>query len=846
MEDIHLAPSDEDDLYSGYNDYHPALDMSTLQYDEGFQQAVRTSYGKRPPVTGKTPGTSRGTTGMRVPGTSKAGPFRGITAVPSTSGRPVTGSQEGLARPMTAVRGAGYTSVGNRGQSGVFDPLNQRSTSVSPLQFKDENSPEERVKQLEKKVTELMEESCLAADRKELKLALDKAKEAASKERALTRLRDQLTTEVPPNMDLTYCVLFNLAIQYAANEMNTEALNTYQLIVKNRQFSNAGRLKVNIGNIYFQMGSYPKAIKFYRMALDQVPTTHKDLRIKIMKNIGLAFVKLGQFTDAITSFEYIMAEKADFQTALHLILCHYSLGDREKMKRSFQKLLEIPLEYVDDDDKYTTTLDDPHANLILEAIKNDSLRKYERKRIQEAECIILTASKLISPVLSSTFAEGYEWCVDQIKSSPYSELANDLEINKAVTYLRKREFTQAIDTLKLFEKRETKVASTAATNLSFLYYLQNDLTQADKYAEDAIIADHYNAGALVNKGNCCFSEGDLEKARDYYREALSNEASCVEALYNLGLTYKKLSNYEDSLDCFYKLHAIVRNHPQVVYQIAVLYEALGDMDQAMEWYQQVATLVPTDPHLLAKIGDMCETEGDKQQAFQYHSDSYRYFPSNIEIIEWLGAYYIESQVFEKAIKYFERAAIIQPNQVKWQLMVASCHRRSGNYQQALKTYKIIHRRFPDNIECLKFLVRLCTDMGLKEASEYATKLKKAEKAKELKEQRANSGSRPGSRRSSSRTSREGSASSNTSAPMYSPRNSNSYQATSARSVDSSRKEFPLLESDESYQPRQKELNTTYEDPLGPMEERPKTAARKKDADDDEFDNEELGDDLLPE
>ena len=35
---------------------------------------------------------------------------------------------------------------------------------------------------------------------------------------------------------------------------------------------------------------------------------------------------------------------------------------------------------------------------------------------------------------------------------------------------------------------------------------------------------------------------------------------------------------------------------------------------------------------------------------------------------------------------------------------------------------------------LKFLVRLCSDMGLKDAQEYATKLKKAEKAKELREQ----------------------------------------------------------------------------------------------------------------
>jgi hypothetical protein len=39
-------------------------------------------------------------------------------------------------------------------------------------------------------------------------------------------------------------------------------------------------------------------------------------------------------------------------------------------------------------------------------------------------------------------------------------------------------------------------------------------------------------------------------------------------------------------------------------------------------------------------------------------------------------------------------------------------------------------------------VKLCSDMGLKEATEYATELKKAERAKEVREQRASS-SRPG-------------------------------------------------------------------------------------------------------
>ena len=102
--------------------------------------------------------------------------------------------------------------------------------------------------------------------------------------------------------------------------------------------------------------------------------------------------------------------------------------------------------------------------------------------------------------------------------------------------------------------------------------------------------------------------------------------------------------------------------------------------------------------------------------------AYRYDPSNLHTIEWLGSYYIDSQYPEKAVEYFEKAALakysidvililtakynpiefLRPNQVKWQLMVASCYRRSGNYAAALERYKSIHYKFPDNIECNLF------------------------------------------------------------------------------------------------------------------------------------------------
>lgn len=60
--------------------------------------------------------------------------------------------------------------------------------------------------------------------------ALDKAKEAGQKERALVRQREQIGLTENINLDLTYSVLFNLAVQYEANEMYPEALNTYNVV----------------------------------------------------------------------------------------------------------------------------------------------------------------------------------------------------------------------------------------------------------------------------------------------------------------------------------------------------------------------------------------------------------------------------------------------------------------------------------------------------------------------------------------------------------------------------------------------------------------------------------------
>lgn len=352
----------------------------------------------------------------------------------------------------------------------------------------------------------MIEESTFAADIGDFQLALDKAKDAGKKERQLSKQREQLNIGEQLNLDLTYSVLFNLANQYHANKMFQEALNSYSVIVKNKLFNQSGRLRVNMGNIYFEQGKYTQAIKMYRMALDQIPNSNRDFRLRIMRNIGNSFVKMGQYQDAITSFEAIMEGCPDYHTGFNLVLCYFAIGDREKMKRGFQRLVSFVSPSIEqNEDSDPIFKDDPIEDHAV--FDEDSLRAISRERKSAANRYILLAAKLVAPSIESDFSMGYDWMVDVLKASSNAHMAPELEIAKSVQYLKTKEFQKAIECLKEFEKKDKSLVGTAATNLSFLYYLDGDYKNSEHYADVAIENDRYNSKAQTNKGNIYYAKG---------------------------------------------------------------------------------------------------------------------------------------------------------------------------------------------------------------------------------------------------------------------------------------------------------------------------------------------------
>ena len=169
---------DNDDLYDYSIDLNPT---GAVPMTSGFGGGYNAMGGRMGSAMG-------GRTAMGVvPGTAMGGVPGSRMGVPGTA---MGGAGGGPARPMTSVGGAGYQSAQKDAASRAFDPLGQGRGAAPPLAERADNSPEDLAREMEKQVNRLIEASAEAARVGDNALALEKAKDAGKRERALCKHRE--------------------------------------------------------------------------------------------------------------------------------------------------------------------------------------------------------------------------------------------------------------------------------------------------------------------------------------------------------------------------------------------------------------------------------------------------------------------------------------------------------------------------------------------------------------------------------------------------------------------------------------------------------------------------------
>ena len=598
-------------------------------------------------------------------------------------------------------RGGGSSS-GSDGLSFISrigtSPIRPRTSSnaIPQMQGDDaitvETSSIDTIRMLEKQIDALLDESVLLKLEKNYEEALEKAKEAVAKEQ-LMRKHDNSRGE------LMFSTLFNLASTYELNTMYTKAQKTYAtFFTKQRRHPFAGRIRISMGNSYYNQHDYASALACYEMALDQL-SKEEDvvIRSKLRWNIGNALFRSGRLSEAMRSYFDAIDLSPDYQTVtragFNLFLCHYAMGKEDSMKQDLAILANVHVDEILEDGLY-----------LLEPI-NEGTNHQPCVHLSAQDRLLLTAARLLLSLMNGCVAPDTSHdLIYNILEENHAEVVSHLELEQATQMLMSKDFDTATQMLKELQEKH---GTAAMTNLSFTSFLAGDSDEARKYADNAVTADRHNAKALVNKANCLFLDGDFRAAKAIYLESIDTESDCFESIYCFALLQLSQGDAENALLAFEKLHNLTPNNPEVIHQIADIFDLRGRVKEAIKWFSVLVARVPNDPRTLSRLGHLYSNVSENpQDALHFKLESFRNFPLDIELIIELGSTFVREMMYSKSVFFFQQAALVEPGEVKWGLMIASALRRFEEYESALREYETLLKRFPDNNECKRNIKNL--------------------------------------------------------------------------------------------------------------------------------------------
>ena len=545
-------------------------------------------------------------------------------------------------------------------------------------------------------------------EKKQLFLSLEKAKESVKRNNVLQKhieLHSQLQDQLG---DLACTVWFHLAVVYEANLMYPESIEAYSFLLRQKMsLVYVGRIRVNMGNIFFYQKNYTEAIKMYRMALDQTPRENGALIQNIYRSIANSFFRLGKLREAIRNYEVASNSSTDIKTYFNLLLCYVKSGDSKKSKEMLQQLAATVSSGTTSQSTFIGSLNSLGGSLKDGSNFAKSNPGFELDREQtDRQSLVVTAASLLSTLFTGDeVVEIFRWMIE-ILGDECSDTVVQIEIEQAMQHLGRNEFSTAIEILKCYESSEDNTNDAISTNLSFMYFLQGNYDAAEECANVALSLNRYNHNALVNKGNCCFVKKEFTRAQHFYLEAIKLDCNSIEAMYNLGITSMRLNLIDDAKEAFDKLHSILPHDPRVLYQIASLHEIKKEVRLSKKWFNVLSTSVSTDANVLSRLGQIYNEEADESQSFHFYLESYRCYPSNLDTIGWLAVWFVKNGMYEKSVQFFEHASKIQPGVQKWHLMIASCYRKTGKHKKAKLIYEQIHADDPESLDCKRIIVQI--------------------------------------------------------------------------------------------------------------------------------------------
>ena len=459
-----------------------------------------------------------------------------------------------------------------------------------------------------------------------------------------------------------------------------------------------------LGNTSFEIGQYEKAINYYGKALEI--SAKLDDRTEIAANkgrLGNVYLKLGNFAQAIncykTSLE-ITSDIADLSGRAsnngNLGNAYLSLGDYQKAIEYYKTSLQISTEIGD-----RSNIASNNGNLGNAYL---SLGEY-RKAIKYYETGLKISTEIgdRSGIASNNGNLG----------NAYQSLG---DYQKAIEYYKTG--------LQISTEIEDRLGIASNNgNLDNAYLSLGDYQKAIEYYETGLKISTeigHRSGIASNNGNlgnAYHNLGEYEKAFEYYKTGLQisteigDRSGIASINANLGNAYLSLGDYEKATEYYetgLQISTEIGDRSGIASNNGNLgnaYLSLGDYQKAIEYYEtglKISTEIGDRSGIASNngnLGNAYRNLGEYQKAIEYYKTGLQI---STEIGDRsgiasnngsLGNAYLSLGDYQKAIEYYETGLKIS-TEIGDRSGIASnngnlgnAYRNLGEYQKAIEYYK---------------------------------------------------------------------------------------------------------------------------------------------------------------
>jgi len=460
----------------------------------------------------------------------------------------------------------------------------------------------------------------------------------------------------------------------------------------------------------YNIAEYAQAIAVYREALEKVPLENvsQDLKDKLYYGLAWAFLKEGEFKEAIESFRKVVRGSED-KTFKVAALCqigdaYQDSGDYRKAQEVYDSILrDYPDSLYGDYVQYQiglTLFKTSDYNAAIMAFHKLEENFPHSKLYDDA--VYVTGLSFFQAEDYNASRETFEKFNKDLKDSPLRAQAVYLLGTSLYNLGKYQEAIEVFRDISRVYSSDTELSQKAEYEIADCYYQMGNEKEA--VARFKMLRSKYPDSGLTPEimwwlGEYYYRQADQATARRYFLSLIqdfSKSNLVPDAYYVLGSLAAEESKFEEAIGYFRKAIEAGRSDlaGQASVAIADIYVRQQNEQAAVETYQDVIRQYPHLAHLAyPKLADIYRQQGRHREAADFYRKSLEVVPlRQMPDMQFMIAQSLQAQgLVDEAIEEYLKVAYLYTERTeltaKALLRAAGLYEGKEGFKEAIGIYE---------------------------------------------------------------------------------------------------------------------------------------------------------------